>query len=79
MKILLAIILVLITSVAFAGDNIIFAPVVDKPGLDGVDSYVIHGDGPTKVIHVISLEPVAEDSYIVIRDNGKSNVVIKMD
>ena len=79
MKILLTIILVLITSVAFAGDTFIFAPPPDKPGLDGVDSYVIHGDGPTKVIHVISLEPVAEDSYIVIRDNGKSNVVIKMD
>ena len=64
---------------SFAGDNFIFAPVIDKPGLDGVDSYVIHGDGPTKVIHVMSLEPVAKDSYLVVGPDGKSNVVIKFD
>ena len=82
MKILLTIILVLITSVAFAGD-FIFAPVIsqpsNKPGLDGIDSYVISGDNGSEVIHVISLEPVAKDSYLLVRPGGKSNVVIKMD
>ena len=82
MKILLTIILVLITSVAFAGD-FIFAPVIsqpsDKPGLDGIDSYVVSGDRGSEVIHVISLEPVAKDSYLIIRPNGKSNTVIKFD
>ena len=78
MKILLTIILVLITSVAFAGD-FIFAPVADKPGLDGVDSYIISGDGGSKVIHVMSLEPVAKDSYLVVGPDGESNVVIKFD
>ena len=79
MKILLAIILVLITSVAFAGDTFIFAPPPDKPGLDGVDTYVITGDRGTEVFHVMSLEPVAKDSYLVVGPNGESNVVIKMD
>jgi hypothetical protein len=64
---------------AFAGDTFIFSPPPDKPGLDGVDSYIISGDNGSEVVHVISLEPVAEDSYVVIRGDGKSNVVIKMD
>ena len=64
---------------AFAGDTFIFSPPPDKPGLEGIDSYVIHGDGPTKVIHVMSLEPIAKDSYLVVRPGGESNVVIKFD
>jgi hypothetical protein len=64
---------------AFAGDTFIFSPPPDKPGLEGIDSYVITGDGPTEVIHVMSLEPIAKDSYIIVRPGGKSNVVIKMD
>jgi hypothetical protein len=64
---------------AFAGDTFIFTPPPDKPGLDGVDSYVISGDGGSKVIHVMSLEPVAKDSYLVVGPDGESNVVIKFD
>ncbi len=78
MKTILTIALILISTVAFAGD-IIFSPVIEKPAPGEMDSYVITGDGDTKVVHVISLEPVAKDSYVVIRDNGKSNVVIKLD
>ena len=84
-KILLAICLIfLFATCSFAGDTFIFAPVISKPpttgnGLDSVDSYVISGDNGSKVVHVMSLEPVAKDSYVVIRDNGKSNVVIKLD
>jgi hypothetical protein len=79
MKTFITIILVLISTVAFAGDTFIFSQPSDKPGLDGIDSYVITGDGPTEVIHVMSLEPVAEDSYLIVRPNGESNVVIKFD
>ena len=64
---------------AFAGDTFIFDPPPDKPGLDGVDTYVITGDRGTEVFHVMSLEPVAKDSYLVVGPNGESNVVIKMD
>ena len=64
---------------AFAGDTFIFAPPPDKPGLDGVDTYVITGDRGTEVFHVMSLEPVAKDSYLVVGPNGESNVIIKMD
>ena len=64
---------------SFAGDTFIFSPPPDKPGLDGIDSYVISGDNGSEVIHVISLEPVADDSYLIIRPNGKSNTVIKFD
>ena len=64
---------------AFAGDTFIFTPPPDKPGLDGVDSYVISGDNGSEVIHVMSLEPVAKDSYLVVGSDGESNVIIKMD
>ena len=64
---------------AFAGDTFIFSPPPDKPGLDGIDSYVISGDNGSEVIHVISLEPVAKDSYLVVGPDGESNVVIKFD
>ena len=64
---------------SFAGDDFIFAPVIDKPGPDAIDSYVVSGENGSEVIHVMSLEPVAKDSYIVIRPGGKSNVVIKFD
>jgi hypothetical protein len=64
---------------SFAGDDFIFAPVISQPAPDAIDSYVITGNGHTEVIHVMSLEPIAKDSYIVIRPGGKSNVVIKMD
>ena len=82
-KVFLTIVLILIPIAAFAGD-FIFAPVISKPptsgnGLDSVDSYVITGDRGSEVVHVMSLEPVAKDSYLVVRPNGKSNVVIKFD
>ena len=68
---------------SFAGDDFIFAPVIsqpsDKPGLDGIDSYVVSGDNGSEVIHVMSLEPVAKDSYLVVGPDGESNVVIKFD
>ena len=64
---------------SFAGDDFIFAPVISQPAPDAIDSYVVSGDNGSEVIHVISLEPVAKDSYVVIRGDGKSNVVIKMD
>jgi hypothetical protein len=64
---------------SFAGDTFIFTPPPDKPGLDGVDSYIISGDNGSKVIHVMSLEPVAKDSYLVVGPDGESNVVIKFD
>ena len=64
---------------ALAGDTFIFSPPPDKPGLEGIDSYVITGDRGTEVIHVMSLEPVAKDSYLVVGPDGESNVVIKFD
>jgi len=68
---------------SFAGD-FIFAPVISKPpsegnGLDSVDTYVISGDNGSEVVHVMSLDPVAKDSYLIVGPNGKSNVVIKFD
>jgi len=69
---------------SFGGDNFIFAPVISKPpstgnGLDSVDSYVITGDNGSEVVHVMSLDPVAKDSYLVVGPDGESNVVIKFD
>ena len=69
----------LFATCSFAGDDFIFAPPPDKPGLDGVDTYVITGDRGTEVFHVMSLDPVAKDSYLVVGPNGESNVIIKMD
>jgi len=77
-KFFLATVLILISTVAFAGD-IIFSPVIEKPAPGEMDTYIITGDNGSEVVHVISLEPVAKDSYVIIRDNGKSNVVIKLD
>ena len=63
---------------SFAGD-FIFAPVISQPAPGEMDSYVISGDNGSEVIHVMSLEPVAKDSYLIVRPNGESNVIIKMD
>jgi len=83
MKTILTFILALVPCIAFAGD-FIFAPVISKPpsegnGLDSVDTYVISGDNGSKVVHVMSLDPVAKDSYLVVGPDGESNVVIKFD
>ena len=50
---------------SFAGDDFIFAPVADKPGLVGVDSYVISGDNGSEVFHVMSLDPVNNDGTLL--------------
>ena len=68
----------LFATCSFAGD-FIFAPVISQPAPDAIDSYVVSGDRGSEVIHVISLEPVADDSYLIVRPDGKSNVVIKFD
>ena len=64
---------------SFAGDDFIFAPVTDKSAFEDIDSYVITGNGRTEVFHVMSLEPVAKDSYLIVGPGGKSKVIIKMD
>jgi len=77
--IVLAICLIfLFATCSFAGD-IIFAPIIKAPAPGGMDSYVITGDSGTEVVHVFSLDPVAKDGYVIVRDNGESNVVFKMD
>jgi hypothetical protein len=78
MRTILTICFIFISSVAFAGD-FIFAPVISQPAPDAIDSYVVSGDNGSEVIHVISLEPVADDSYLIIRPNGESNMIMKFD
>jgi len=75
MKTILTIALILISSVAFAGD-IIFAPVISKPAPGEMDTYIIATDKGSKAVHVISLDAYGDDTYLVI-DNGKSTVVMK--
>ena len=81
MKTFIAIMLVLFSTVAFAGDDFIFAPVISQPsnesGFKGIDSYVVSGDNGSEVFHVMSLEPVSKDSYLIVGPNGEKKVVIK--
>ena len=79
-KVIIAICFIcLFATCPFAGD-IIIAPNINKPAPGEMDICVVTSDdGPTKVLHVISLDDLGDDTYAVIDNKGNSTIIMKMD
>ena len=75
-KLLLAICLIFsFATCSFAGD-VIFAPLIEKPTSDEIDTYIIvNNDGGTDVVHVFNVD---DESYAVVDSDGTS-IVTKYD